>query len=269
MDVSEYINEKIGGRVLCDFPMLINGKEVPFITDAVVVMWLVMAFLMIASLVLTRRLRAVPGKAQNAAESVVELIYRLCQNTIGRRWKPFAPYLGTVLLFLVCSNIAAIFNILPAGGFFEKYVRIEALNHFELEIAPPTKNFNVTACLALMTMAVVVFCEFRYKGVKGWLRSFYRPMPINGFVKALDYIARPVSLCLRLFGNMLGGFIVMNLLYFAFPFVAPSLVGMYFDFFDGALQAYVFVFLTMIFIGEACETEEEARGMPAPSRMEN
>lgn len=254
MNVSEYINDKIGERVLCNFPVLINGKEVAFITDAVVVMWIVMAFLMIASLVLTRRLKAVPGKAQNIAESIVELIYGLCKNTIGLHWKPFAPYLGTILLFLVCSNVAAIFNILPSGAFWEKYAHITALKGFEMEIAPPTKNFNVTACLALMTMAVVIFCEFRYKGAKGWLRSFYRPLPINGFIKVLDYITRPVSLCLRLFGNMLGGFIVMNLIYFAFPFAAPAFVGIYFDLFDGALQAYVFFFLTMMFIGEASET---------------
>jgi F-type H+-transporting ATPase subunit a len=253
MNVSEYINEKIGGRVLSTFPVLINGKEVPFITDAVVVMWIVMAFLMIATLVLTRRLKTVPGKAQNIAEAVVELICGLCKDTIGRHGKVFAPYLGTILLFLVCSNIIAIFNILPSGAFWETYTHIGALKHFELEIAPPTKNFNVTACLALMTMAIVVFCEFRYKGVKGWLRSFYRPMPINGFVKALDYVARPLSLCLRLFGNMLGGFIVMNLMYYAFPLVAPAFVGMYFDLFDGALQAYVFFFLTMLFISEAVE----------------
>jgi F-type H+-transporting ATPase subunit a len=255
MNVSEYINDKIGVRVLCNFPVPINGKEVALITDAVVVMWIVMAFLMIASLVLTRRLKAVPGKAQNVVESVVELIYGLCKNTIGRHWKPFAPYLGTILLFLVCSNTAAIFNILPSGAFWEKYAHITVLKDFAVEIAPPTKNFNVTACLALMTMAVVVFCEFRYKGVKGWLRSFYRPMPINGLIKMLDYVTRPVSLCLRLFGNMLGGFIVMNLIYFALPFAAPAFVGIYFDLFDGALQAYVFFFLTMIFIQEASETE--------------
>jgi F-type H+-transporting ATPase subunit a len=53
---------------------------------------------------------------------------------------------------------------------------------------------------------------------------------------------------------MLGGFIVMNLIYFAFPFAAPAFVGIYFDLFDGALQAYVFFFLTMMFIGEASET---------------
>jgi F-type H+-transporting ATPase subunit a len=218
-------------------------------------MWIVMAFLMIASLVLTRRLKPIPGKGQNAAEAVVEMIYGICKDTIGRHWKPYAPYLGTLLLFLICCNIIAVFNILPSGAFWGKYLHIEALKNVELDMTPPTKNFNVTSCLALMTMVIVVFSEFYYKGVKGWLRTFYRPMPINGFVKILDYIARPVSLCLRLFGNMLGGLIVMSLLYYAFPLVAPAFIGVYFDLFDGALQAYVFVFLTMIFLQEASETE--------------
>jgi F-type H+-transporting ATPase subunit a len=255
MDISAYINAKINGKVFCNFPALINGKEVPFITDTVVVMWLVMAVLMAAVLILTRRLSLMPGKGQNAAEAVVDLINGLCKNTIGRRWKPFAPYLGTVLIFLVCSNIIAVFNVLPSGAFLAKYLHIEALKDVELELLPPAKNFNVTLCLALMTMSIVVFCEFRYKGVKGWLRSFYKPMPVNGFVKILDYFARPASLCLRLFGNMLGGLIVMSLLYYIAPAAAPALVGIYFDIFDGALQAYVFVFLTMIYLQEAAETE--------------
>jgi F-type H+-transporting ATPase subunit a len=255
MDVSEFINSKINTRVLCNFPLLINGKEVPFITDTVVVMWIIMASLMIASFVLTRRLKTTPSKTQNAVEALVELIYNLCKNTIGHHWKPFAPYLGTLLLFLVCSNIIAIFNILPTGAFWAQRLHIEALADFELEMAPPTKNFNVTLCLSLMTMSLVVFSEFYDTGFRGWLRTFYRPLPVNGLVKVLDYFARPVSLCLRLFGNILGGLIVMSLLYYAFPVAAPAFVGIYFDLFDGLLQAYVFVFLTMIFLQEASETE--------------
>jgi F-type H+-transporting ATPase subunit a len=253
MDVSAYINAKITGKVLYHFPVPINGKEIPFITDTVVVMWLVMAAIMAAVLILTRRLNRLPGKGQNAAEAAVELINGLCKSTIGRHWKPFAPYLGTVLLFLACSNIIAVFNVLPQGAFLAKYLHIEALKGAELELLPPAKNFNVSLCLALMTMSIVVFCEFRYKGVKGWLRSFYKPMPVNGFVKILDYFARPASLCLRLFGNMLGGLIVMSLLYYILPPVAPALAGIYFDLFDGALQAYVFVFLTMIYLQEATD----------------
>ncbi|MDR2490741.1 MAG: F0F1 ATP synthase subunit A [Spirochaetaceae bacterium] len=235
--------------------LTIGGKEIPFITDAVVVSWLIVVFLVVTVLVLTRNLKSLPGARQNCVETVVDFLNGICQNTIGHHWKPFVPYTGTVLLFIVFSNMAGIFNIIPSGGFLARFLHIEALKHFEMEITPPTKNFNVTLALSLMTMAIVVFCEFYYKGFTGWLKSFYRPMPINGFVKILDYAIRPTSLCLRLFGNILGGFIVIELLYIAFPIVAPAFAGIYFDLFDGILQAYVFVFLTMVYIQEASEIE--------------
>jgi F-type H+-transporting ATPase subunit a len=235
--------------------LTIGGKEVPFITDAVVVSWLIMAVLIIASFILTRKLKKIPGSAQNFAESVVELISGICKNTIGHHWEGFVPYIGTVLLYIALCNVAGIFNIIPTGEFFSKYMHITALEHFEFPIRPPTKNFNVTLCLAFMSMAIVIFNEFRHKGFKGWLRGFYRPLPINGFVKALDYVIRPTSLCLRLFGNILGGFIVLELVYAAFPPAAPAIAGIYFDLFDGCLQAYVFVFLTMVYLQEAMETE--------------
>ncbi|MDR2888217.1 MAG: F0F1 ATP synthase subunit A, partial [Lachnospiraceae bacterium] len=80
---------------------------------------------------------------------------------------------------------------------------------------------------------------------------------IFGFVKVLDLVVRPMSLCLRLFGNILGGYIVMTLIYQAFPAIVPAVVGVYFDLFDGGLQAYVFIFLTMLYISEAVEPLEE------------
>ncbi|MDR0552195.1 MAG: F0F1 ATP synthase subunit A [Spirochaetaceae bacterium] len=233
----------------------IKGQEVPFITDAVVVSWLIMAFLIIAALILTRKLEKRPGKAQNLAETIVEFISGICKNTIGHHWKGYVPYIGTLLLYIAASNLAGIFNIIPSGNFFADYLHIAALKNFEFPIHPPTKNFNVTLCMALMSMAVVVYSEFRYKGLKGWARSFYRPLPINGFVKILDYVIRPTSLCLRLFGNILGGFIVIELVYAAFPLIIPAAAGIYFDLFDGCLQAYVFVFLTMVYLQEAGETE--------------
>jgi F-type H+-transporting ATPase subunit a len=235
--------------------LTVFGKEIPFITDAVLVSWLIMGFLMLATVLCTRKMSLSPKRGQNAAEAVVEFVSGLCKSTIGRHWRPFVPYIGTVLLFLLFSNLAGIFNILPSGEFLAKHLKIEALRHFDIKITPPTKNFNVTLCLALMTMAIVVFCEFRYKGFKGWLRGFYKPLPVNGFVKAMDYVIRPTSLCLRLFGNIIGGFIVIELLYAAFPIGAPALAGVYFDLFDGALQAYVFAFLTMVYIQEAVEAD--------------
>lgn len=235
--------------------VVIGGKEIPFITDAVVNMWVVMAAIMVITLVLTRKLKTVPDGKQSVAELGVEFVNNMAKNQIGHHWKPFAPYLGTVLLLLVGCNLLAIFNVIPTGETLARIFHNPALANFKFALHPPTKNFNTTLCLALVSIVVVICAEFRYRGFKGWVRSFYKPTPISAFIKLLDYCVRPMSLCLRLFGNILGGYIVMTLLYFSIPLFVPAAIGIYFDLFDGALQAYVFVFLTMLYIAEAVEEE--------------
>lgn len=221
------------------YSISIGGKSIPFITDAVVNMWIIVAALMLIIYLLTKKLKTIPTGGQNLAEIGIEFINNLANNQIGPRGKNFAAYLGVLLMFIIMSNIIAIFNIIPGW-----------------ELHPPTKNFNVTLFMALASVFIVIGTEFKYKGLKGWLRSFYKPTPISAFIKLLDYVVRPMSLCLRLFGNIMGGLIVMTLLYSTMPFLAPAVIGIYFDLFDGVLQAYVFVFLTSIYIGEAVETEE-------------
>ena len=231
------------------------GRRIPFITDAVVVTWIIMAVVMVAVLVLTRRLETVPTGAQRLVEAAVGAINSMCKAQIGPHWRTFSPYLGTVILYLGLSNICAIFNVIPSGSALAALTGNPALAHFEFAIHPPTKNFNVTLCLALMSLIVVFLAEFRFRGVKGFFHSFYKPTPISGFIKILDMFTRPLSLCLRLFGNIMGGTIVMALLYSALPWFIPVVGALYFDLFDGLLQAYVFVFLTMIYISEAVEEE--------------
>ncbi len=232
------------------------GQRIPFITDAVVVTWVIMGIVMVAALLLTRNLQTVPVGGQKVAEMAVEAVNKLCKAQIGPHWRTFAPYIGTVLAYLGVSNICAIFNIVPSGSALASITGNPALEHWEFALHPPTKNINVTLCLALMSIVVVIWAEFRFKGARGWLRGFYKPTPISGFVKILDFFTRPLSLCLRLFGNIMGGTIVMTLIYNALPWILPAFVAIYFDLFDGLLQAYVFVFLTMIYLSEAVETEE-------------
>ena len=94
---------------------------------------------------------------------------------------------------------------------------------------------------------------FHKKGLKGFLKSFAEPAPIMLPINILEVVIRPTSLCMRLFGNVLGSYVVMKLLEFICPAVLPIPFSLYFDFFDGFIQAYVFVFLTSLFIKEAIE----------------
>ena len=100
-----------------------------------------------------------------------------------------------------------------------------------LGISPPTRNLNVTVALAILAILLV------------------QVAPMN----ILDLFTRPLSLSLRLFGNVLGGVIIMALLNSAIPIGVPLIGSAYFDIFDGLLQAYVFTFLTSLYLQEAIE----------------
>lgn len=220
------------------FTMNLFGNKIP-VSDVVVTMWIIMAVMIAFAIILTRKLTAVPNKKQNVAEVIVEFINNIVKDAIGEHhWKPFAPYLGTVMLFLIFANIISIFNVIPGEGF---------------KLRPPTRNINVTACLAIMSILLVIYAGIRYKKPKAWLKSFVEPIPIMLPFKILDYGIKPLSLALRLFGNILGAFIVMELIYAVIPPIVPAVLSIYFDLFDGILQAYVFMFLTSLYIQEVLE----------------
>jgi F-type H+-transporting ATPase subunit a len=209
------------------------------VTDIVISMWVIMAVMIIFAIVLTRKLTAVPNKKQNVAETIVETINNMVKDAIGpHHWKAFAPYLGTIVLFLIFANTISIFNIIPGEGF---------------KLRPPTRNINVTVCMAIMSIILVNYAGIRYKKMGGWLRSFVEPVPVMLPFKILELFIKPTSLALRLFGNVLGAFIVMELIYMALPAFVPAALSIYFDLFDGILQAYVFMFLTSLYIAEALE----------------
>jgi F-type H+-transporting ATPase subunit a len=220
------------------FDIHIFGVTIP-ITDSIIVMWIIMAVLIIGSILLTRNLKKVPTGKQNIVEAVVGFVNKLAKENIGHHWRAFAPYLGTVLLFLAVANIASIFAVFPVISGFK--------------IIPPTKDLNVTATMGAMSILLVLWSGLWYKKPLGWLKSLAKPSPIMIPFNILDYGTRFLSLSLRLFGNILAGFIVMELIYGLVAPVVPAVLSIYFDLFDGLLQAYIFVFLTSIYISEAVE----------------
>lgn len=207
---------------------VIGGIAIP---DSVFVSWLIMAFLVIVSILLTRRMKRVPGRAQMAAELFVGFINGFVKDTLGEKyWRTFAPYLGTVGLYIACANLCGI-----------------------LGATPPTKDLNVTAALALMSMLLIYGAAFYYKGLKGGLRQFAEPMILIAPLNVMEIAIRPLSLCMRLFGNVLGSFVVMELIKAVVPAVIPLVFSAYFDIFDGIIQTIVFVFLTTLFLKESLE----------------
>ncbi len=123
-------------------------------------------------------------------------------------------------------------------------------------LRPPMADLTMTASMALVTFFFINYYGIKEKGVGGRIRSLMEPSPIILPVKILTDLAVPVSLACRLFGNMIGGLIVMDLLKIALGANAiglPSVVGLYFNVFHPLIQAYIFVTLSLTFINEAVE----------------
>jgi len=116
--------------------------------------------------------------------------------------------------------------------------------------------FRSTAALALMSIVLIEYVGVRARGGVGFLKSLAAPTPIMTPMNILEIAIRPTSLCMRLFGNVLGAFVIMELLKLVVPVFVPAVFSLYFDLFDGLIQTYVFVFLTALFMKESIGGEE-------------
>ena len=216
------------------------------INETILISWIVMAILIAAALLLTRKMTEVPRGAQIFLEAAVEFLNNFSREHFGRRAKVYGPYIGTVFLFLLVANIIPVLSplALPVFGIEPPFT-----------IKPPARDINLTAALAVVSILLVLFGGLRARGIGGWAKNLLKPVPMMLPFNLLEYIIRPLSLCLRLFGNILGGFIIMLLIEQAMPIpaVLPVFASLYFDLFDGLIQAVVFTFLTTLFVAEAVE----------------
>jgi F-type H+-transporting ATPase subunit a len=237
MDLGTRLMEALQFRTV--FTIKIAGLTLP-VTETVAATWLVMAILIIASFVLTRRLKEIPEGPQVFLEAGIGFLNSYLKEELGPSWRRFAPFIGTLFLFLSTANLLPLISPLDAFGFVPPF-----------ELKPPTRDINVTASLALLSILLVIVTEFITRGPVGWLKHLTQPTPMMLPFNLLEYLIRPLSLCLRLFGNMLGAFIIMRLIELVAPIAVPSVFSLYFDILDGLIQALVFTFLTTLFIAEA------------------
>ena len=100
----------------------------------------------------------------------------------------------------------------------------------------------MTAALAFMSLVLIYGAQFRYNGLRGGLKRFADPMPVLVPINLMEIAIRPLALCMRLFGNVLGAFIIMEIIKYLVPAVVPAVFCIYFDLFDGLIQTIVFVF---------------------------
>ena len=201
------------------------------IYESGVVTWIIMAAVFLLCFFLGRNLSVEnPGRRQVAVEAGVKFLNDFFSETLGEKGKDYIPYLATVIIYIGIANLIGL-----------------------LGFKPPTKDMNVTVALALMSIILIEASGIRVKGAKKWLKSFAEQVAIITPINIMEVVIRPLSLCMRLFGNVLGAFVIMELIKQLIPIGVPLVFSFYFDIFDGLIQAYVFVFLTALFVKEATE----------------
>ena len=183
-----------------------------------------------------------PEGFQNVIELCVETVEKFCIDATGKKaGKSLAPYMFALAIYLVFSASFELFGL-----------------------RAPTSDLVVTFSMGLITFVLLNYFGFKKLGIGGRLKAMGGPMvamrPIMIPMKIVSDIAIPISLACRLFGNMLGGMIVMELLKGALGGYAagiPGIAGLYFNLFHPLIQAYIFITLSLTFIDEAMEGLEE------------
>jgi F-type H+-transporting ATPase subunit a len=201
--------------------------------------WVIMAILALLFYFGTRNMKRVPGGIQNVAEAIVEGLLNFFSSVLGeKRARLYTPLLATFFLFILLCNYS---GLVPGAGMVHGF-------------QPPTSDWNVTGALA-----IVVFFATHYYGVKahgiGYFKHFVTPFAAFLPLNLLEEVARPLSLTLRLFGNIFAEETILFFLLGMAPFLVPvAMMGL--SVLLGAIQALVFTILATSYIGAATEEHE-------------
>lgn len=229
-----------GAKIVYTFP-----ESGLVITETVFLSLIVIVIATVICLFLTSDLKKVPTtKRQIIAEMLVGSVQNLVSKNMGDRFvKRYAPYIAALIAYSVLGSWLSL-----------------------LGLRSITSDLNVTLSWGLMTFAMIHYHRFRTNGFIGYFKKFAEPIPVMLPINIISDAITPVSMAFRHFGNVLGGAVISslviqgltavnNMLGLPFPLLqigTPAVLSLYFDLFSGALQAFVFAMLTMVFVsGEA------------------
>jgi len=208
-------------------------------TSNAYVQWAVILVVVAISVIVTRRLREVPKGPQNLVEMGVSKLWDFFEGILGKEHtKTYFPILATFFIFILVCNYTG--ELPGAGEWFPV----------------PTSILATAIALGIIAFATIHTCGVKKHGALKYLRTFLKPVALMLPITLLEQIVRPISLSLRLYGNMYGEERVTGTLFSLFPLFLSWLMNILALMF-GLIQAMVFTMLLAIFIGEAIETEEE------------
>ena len=245
---------KIFARIPTGIPVLGDF----LITETLVVSWIVMLIITGLCIFLTRNLKVENiSKRQAAAEMIVEAATNLVRNnTGGTKFDGLIPFVSAIFATSIVSNLISLIPIFRS----------------------PTADLSTEAAWAIVVFAMITANKIKAGGVLGYLKGFTEPIPVMTPFNMLSELATPVSMACRHFGNILSGIVINGLIYAALAIASGALLGLipgavgdflsnipilsvglpavlsvYFDWFTGAMQAFIFTMLTIMYIANAAE----------------
>ncbi len=206
----------------------IFGYEATFNLEVMVMTWIVILLLLLFGWACSSRRSMVPNRFQVVGELIVSKLYELTEDAMGKELaKTYAPMVCALFLFLVLCNWI---GIIP---------------HLE----EPTKDLNTPLSLGLMGFAIAHYVGIKTKGFKSYIKEYFEPMFFMMPLNLIGELAKIVSISFRLFGNIMGGSIIILVVsYLTYDIVLPPFLNAFFGFFVGAIQAFVFTMLTVVYI---------------------
>jgi len=204
------------------------------------VSWLVIFLVIGASILGTSTITEVPrGLWQNTMEAVVEYVQNITKSQIGKDFKEWVPFIGSLFLFIFVSN------------WLGALVPWKLIHLPEGELAAPTNDINTTISLALLTSATYFYGGLKKKGFS-YFGKYIQPTPILLPINILEDFTKPLSLSFRLFGNILADELTISVLTLLVPIIIPLPI-MILGLFAGSIQALIFATLAAAYIGESVE----------------
>lgn len=201
-----------------------------FNVETILMTWLAMFIVIVISGLAVRSLKVIPTGWQNFIEIVVVWLHGQMENMMGKRGKMFAPFIVSLFLFLLTSNLLGLIPFM----------------------ASPTNDLNTTLGLALLVICMVHFFGLYFKG-SHYIAHFFQPFAPFVIINMIEEIAKPITLAFRLFGNILAGEILIIVLLHLIPIwmPIPSVVWLAFSIFISCVHAVIFTMLSMAYLGNA------------------
>ena len=204
------------------------GHNITINLEVVIMTWIVFALLIVLGLFASYKRKILPRPLQALGELIVSLLYGLTEDALGKELaKTYAPLICALFMFLLLSNWL---GIIP---------------HLE----EPTKDLNTTFGLGIMGFFIAHYAGIKSKGFKAYIKEYFQPiffmMPLN----VIGELAKIVSISFRLFGNIMGGSIIILVVsHLIYSLVLPPFLYGFFGLFVGTIQAFVFTMLTVVYI---------------------